>query len=257
MKKFNRSTVLKIAAQAVQSSFNNALIRSISLAQLALHGEITESERLEIVGLSSKPESTDAVNYAKYNYAGKLIVAAKQVLNCELDFQNRVKAVDLASAKSMEEFQVVQALKGCFITDQNSWNKAVNMNLTADAKLALEAAKVANAQAKAAKAPKSTKAPENNAVTVTATANSAAPDSATVEAGQAAQAQADTVALAMAALAEALTVKDGIGQLLATLSHVDPAVALVEVVNYHRAEMARMTLELEQAKAQKPARRTA
>lgn len=83
----------------------------------------------------------------------------------------------------------------------------------------------------------------------TVNAKKAAPDAATVPTAQAAQEQADTVTLAMAALAEALTVQDGIGKLLATLSHVDPAVALVEVVNYHRAEMARMTLELEAAKA--------
>lgn len=79
------------------------------------------------------------------------------------------------------------------------------------------------------------------------TAKKAAPDSATVSTAQAAQEQQDTVTLAMAALAEALTVKDGIGQLLASLSHVDPAVALVQVVNYHRSEMARLTLELEAA----------
>lgn len=239
MKKFNRSTVLTIAAQAVQSSFNNVLIRSISLAQLALHGQVTDAERLQIVGLSAKPDVSDAVNYAKFNYAGKLIKAAEQCLNTTIEFQTSLKAVDVSDAKSMENFQVVQALKGCFITDQNSWNKAVTLNLTADAKLAIEAAKQAKDAAKPSKVTTQT----------TETATAKGTDSATLEAGQAAQEQADTVSLAMAALAEALTVKDGIGQLLATLSHVDPAVALVEVVNYHRAEMARMTLELEAAKA--------
>lgn len=88
----------------------------------------------------------------------------------------------------------------------------------------------------------------------TVNANKAAPDAATVPTAQAAQEQADTVVLATAAIAEAMMLNDGIGKLLAELNGINPAVALIKVVEYHRAEMARMTLELEAAKAPAPSR---
>lgn len=184
MATFNRDTVFGLVAKSVQSGMKSTMVQSIGLAQLLLTGDISEDQRLALVGLKEVPTSTNRLEYDAYKYSGKLVAAAAEVRLVAKDIQELIMAVDVSNMTSIRQFQGTCAVHGDYITTTAGFNRFLAKHLTEEAK----AAKAAKAEA--TKKPNK-KAAKKAAPTVTATASNASPDSVTVPAASAA-AEADS-----------------------------------------------------------------
>ena len=182
MATFNRDTVFSLVAKSVQAGMKSTMVQSIGLAQLLLTGDISEDQRLALVGLKEVPTSTNRLEYDAYKYSGKLVAAAAEVRLVAKDIQELIMAVDVSSITSIKQFQGTCAVHGDYITTTAGFNRFLAKHLT-------EEAKAAKAAAEATKKPnrKAAKA----TTTETAKATGAAPDSVTVQAASAA-AEADS-----------------------------------------------------------------
>lgn len=232
MTTLNRVALLSTVAAAVQNGLKATMIQSIGLAQLALTGDITESDRLQLVGLSEVPAATDKVKYNLFKYSGKLVNAARQVLNIEQKVKDKILAVDLSDTDSIEAFQVVAALKGHYITTAAGFNGFISENFTAEAK-------EARAKLEAEKANKKTEK------TATATAT----DTVSHEAGQQAAAKTDADNAAVSALADLIADGDVIGKALKMAADMDKDQAALSIATAWKADRTELLAQLSELTA--------
>lgn len=175
-----RQIVLTKTAQSLATEFNSVIIRSVGLCQLVLTGDISDADRLTLASLTEIPASTDRVKYDQYTYVGKLIKKAQEVLHVNQDIKDKILAVDIEDTASLENFQIIAALKGHYITTGAGFDRFLADNLTEETKAARATIKAGKKAEKAAKGQ-----------TATAKTSNAAPDSVTVPAASAA-AEADS-----------------------------------------------------------------
>lgn len=250
MTTFNRDNVFSLVATAVQTGLKSTMIQSIGLAQLALTGDISEAQRLTLVGLSEVPPTSQNTEYNLYKYSGKLIKAAREALNTTEATKKLIMSVDLSDVESLELFQARCAMKKHYITTTAGFNAFISDNLT-------EEAKADKARLLQDKAPKKGKTP-----TATATAT----DTVSHAAGQQAAAMVDAENAIAGALADQIQHGDVIAAILKQVDGLSGEQVAIKMAEAWRADREALNAQLSELQAKyiaatapraKPTRKTA
>lgn len=226
-----RQLVLTKTAQSLATEFNSVIIRSVGLCQLVLTGDISESDRLTLASLTEIPASTDRVKYDQFQYVGKLIKKAQEVLHVNQDIKDKILAVDIESTESLEQFQILAALKGHYITTGAGFDRFLADNLTEETKAARATIKAGKKAEKAAKGQ---------------TATASAPDTASAPALQKAAEIDGQNDLAVSAIADLIAQADKVGQAVKTAAQLAPEQGLLVMAQAWQADRAELLAQIEE-----------
>lgn len=224
-----RQIVLTKTAQSLATEFNSVIIRSVGLCQLVLTGDISDADRLTLASLTEIPASTDRVKYDQYTYVGKLIKKAQEVLHVNQDIKDKILAVDIEDTASLENFQIIVALKGHYITTGAGFDRFLADNLTEETKAARATIKAGKKAEKAAKGQ---------------TATAKGQDSVTAPAGEKAAENDAVKDLAMAAIVDMIAAADVVGQAVKAAHNLTAEQAVLSMAQAWQADRAELLAQI-------------
>lgn len=227
---FDRANVLTVTAKAIGTESQAILTRSIGLAQLVLNGDVSDTEKLQLVGLKDFPKQDDKIGRERLKYANKMVREMAVVKLVSDEIKAELMALNPADAKALRKWQGEKVLDGAVILTGAAFLRYLSDRITSENKAQMTTT-----------APASTKRAKTKTATATAPTGAA-----TVEA---IQAQPDEKAdQAVAALAEMMLANDIIGKALASTHGIDPNVALVNMANAWRKDREALLAEIQAQK---------